>query len=326
MGAGTVEGRGTVFAYSSEDFLTWDYDGLMLEAAPWDLPGNVWECPDLLVQGERAVLVVSCIGDPVCGIVQPVLWIGGTLDPTDAQQRIVPDSYGLFDLGPRFYAPQSYVTSDGRRLMFGWLREHFEHAVPDGQVSDAQAPGTQAPGTQAPADRERVGIMSLPRELALVDGRPFQTPAREAESARSATPVLEATIHDGAQIAVGLGECFELEITTDGGLGDAGVVLHLAGPGASAGAGADGATFDLDLGALVREPTSWVRTGDTWSPVDRPAAHARVLFDRGVVEVFLDNGSAAAWTPVHLRDVHTVTLGLRDATSAHVTLWTLTRP
>jgi beta-fructofuranosidase len=337
IGAGTLEGRGSVFAYASPDLVQWDEEGLMLEAAAWDLPGDIWECPDLVVQGTRAVLVVSCIGDPFAGIEQPVLWIGGTLDPAGGG-RLVPDTFGLFDLGPRFYAPQSYVTADGRRVLFGWLREHLE-------------PGPDA----TPPSRERVGIMSLPRELTLVDGRPFQTPAGEVDAARSAAPLLHATVHDGAELdltaldpsrpdpsrpdpsrpdpaardAAGtLGQCFELEITVDGDLGADAVVLTLAGPGADHDTTRPAEDrFSIDLGALVRDATAWRRLDGAWSPTTFPARRARILVDRGVVEVFLDNGSAAAWTPVHLPELSTVAIHLGSPDlAADVTLWQLTRP
>jgi len=303
IGGASVQGRGSVFGYTSPDLVHWTYRGVLLEAAAWDLPGDVWECPELFVVDGRAVLVVSLIGPPD----QPVLWLAGTLDG----DRMVPDAYGLLDVGNRFYAPQSYLAPAAsglsgsgpaeagpsesglaRRLMFGWLREQLE---PD------------------PGDRERVGIMTLPRELTLRDGRPVTAPAAEVTAARSAQPFLD-DVTDGTNgtdatdrprtwhLPSGAGgACLELELTLPDGASLDGVELTLTGP--------DVVSFAVDLGALVG--TSWwsrdAATG-AWQPRQEAASGVRVVFDAGVVEAFASNGASAAWTPVHLPRLHQIAL------------------
>ena len=312
IGGASVEGRGSVFGYASPDLVQWAYRGVLLDAAAWDLPGDVWECPDLFVVDGRAVLLVSLIGPAE----QPVLWIAGELEG----DRLVPDAYGLLDLGPRFYAPQSYLASSGsgpgagsgtgsgtgpgtgagagpaRRLMFGWLREQLE---PD------------------PGNRERVGIMTLPRELTVRDGRPATAPAAEVAAARSARPFLDVVaggegtwpVPDGVPVA-----CLELELTLPDAASLDGVVLTLTGP--------DGASFEVDLGALVGT-SWWSREAGTgaWQPRREPASSARVVFDAGVVEAFADSGVAAAWTPVHLARLTEV--GLSAPGPARLRAWPL---
>jgi beta-fructofuranosidase len=44
-------------------------------------------------------------------------------------QRFVPSRKGVVDVGAPFYAPQSFLDDDGRRLMFGWLREARSEAA-----------------------------------------------------------------------------------------------------------------------------------------------------------------------------------------------------
>jgi len=305
IGGASIQGRGSVFSYTSPDLVHWTYRGVLLEAAAWDLPGDVWECPDLFVVDGRAVLLASLIGPPE----QPVLWLAGTLDG----DRMVPDAYGLLDVGNRFYAPQSYLAprasglsgsglsgsapegsgpaeaGPGRRLMFGWLREHLE---PD------------------PGDRERVGIMTLPRELTLRNGRPVTDLAAEVTAARSAQPFLDDATGgiDGIDSArawtvpPGPGDaCLELELTLPDGARLDGLVLTLTGP--------DAASFGVDLGALVGTPW-WSRDAGSgaWQPRQEAASGVRVVFDAGVVEAFASNGVAAAWTPVHLSRLHQITL------------------
>ena len=73
------------------------------------------------------------------------------------------------DYGIDFYAPQTVLTPDGRRVMIGWMQNWDTCAV------------------SGPTSRELpwFGQMSLPRELFIRDGRLFQKPLRELEEMRS---------------------------------------------------------------------------------------------------------------------------------------------
>ena len=70
------------------------------------------------------------------------------------------------DYGIDFYAPQTVVTPDGRRVMIGWM-----------QNWDTCNSST--------AERPWFGQMSLPRELSVKNGRLYQKPIRELEALRS---------------------------------------------------------------------------------------------------------------------------------------------
>ena len=70
------------------------------------------------------------------------------------------------DYGIDFYAPQTVVTPDGRRVMIGWM-----------QNWDTCNSST--------AERSWFGQMSLPRELSVKNGRLYQKPIRELEALRS---------------------------------------------------------------------------------------------------------------------------------------------
>lgn len=71
------------------------------------------------------------------------------------------------DSGHDFYAPQSFLTPDGRRIVIGWL-DMWESPLPEQQDGWA-------------------GMLSLPRELSLsADSRLQMRPAKEVESLRGA--------------------------------------------------------------------------------------------------------------------------------------------
>ena len=90
------------------------------------------------------------------------------------------------DAGFEFYAPQTTVAEDGRRILIGWM------GVPDGEE---MLQPTRVHGW--------IHQMTCPRELRYRDGKLWQTPVRELETLRedehhwqgraSDAPVLEGT-------------------------------------------------------------------------------------------------------------------------------------
>src|SRR5260370_32989213 len=79
--------------------------------------------------------------------------------------RFRPEGRGTVDAGDHFYASQSMIDANGRRLAWGWLREHPEEL--------------------APYHPKRVGLMSVPRVLSLTENRQLQAePAPELAKLR----------------------------------------------------------------------------------------------------------------------------------------------
>ena len=69
------------------------------------------------------------------------------------------------DYGLDFYAPQTMETEDGRRVVIGWMQSWDNPMYPDTQRYS--------------------GMMTIPRELSMKDGRICQMPVRELENYRS---------------------------------------------------------------------------------------------------------------------------------------------
>jgi beta-fructofuranosidase len=69
------------------------------------------------------------------------------------------------DYGIDFYAPQTVLTPDGRRVMIGWMQNW--------DTCSLRMP-----------EQPWYGQMSLPRELSIQDGRLYQKPIRELELMR----------------------------------------------------------------------------------------------------------------------------------------------
>ncbi|MDW8809791.1 glycoside hydrolase family 32 protein [Streptomyces scabiei] len=162
------EHGGSLFTLSSADLRSWYYDGVFADrAGVAGVPGAVWECPDYFASGDTAAVLVSVIHeDQESG--HDVWWMTGTASDDGFDVR----ESGVVDVGDRFYAPQSYWASDGRRIQFGWIRTHQDPAGLDGPA---------------------VGFMSLPRELSVRDGRLYCEPAAELASLRRTTTPLPPT-------------------------------------------------------------------------------------------------------------------------------------
>ena len=69
------------------------------------------------------------------------------------------------DYGIDFYAPQTVLAPDGRRIMIGWMQNW--------DTCNLRSP-----------DEPWFGQMSLPRELSIKDGRLYQKPIRELDAMR----------------------------------------------------------------------------------------------------------------------------------------------
>jgi beta-fructofuranosidase len=147
--------HGAVLLYRSRDLRSWEYLGVACEGEG-GASGAIWECPDMFALGGRHVLLLSPIP------LERAIYYTGSYDG----RRFIPDgAFRELDPGGSLYAPQTFRDDQGRRIMFGWLRE--------GRGVEAQ----RAAGWS--------GAMSLPRVLTLLpDGSLGQAPAAEVETLR----------------------------------------------------------------------------------------------------------------------------------------------
>jgi beta-fructofuranosidase len=191
IGSGIKGVGGAALLYSSRDLIHWDYAGpLCVGDASQEDPlwtGTMWECPSFFPLGDKHVLIVSA-HDPSGQRQSFTIYFVGTY----AGHSFQPDFVKRLDLADGlFYAPQTFLDTAGRRIMFGWIREDRPEAA------------VRAAGW--------AGLMSLPRILALrEDGLPGLDPAPEVKVLRAAhhrvtdlqlaqgTPIMLADVKGGA--------------------------------------------------------------------------------------------------------------------------------
>ncbi|MBQ9264192.1 MAG: glycoside hydrolase family 32 protein [Clostridia bacterium] len=153
---------GTVLLFSSADGLNWQFEGEIDSSR--EEYGHMWECPDFFPLDGKQVLIVS----PQQMHAREEFHAGygtvallGAWDEAHCQferETVQPVDHGL-----NFYAPQTVLSPDGRRIMIGWM---------DNWETCKGAPRRHAWYAQ----------MSVPRELRIEKGRLMQRPVREIES------------------------------------------------------------------------------------------------------------------------------------------------
>ena len=159
------DGSGSILLFKSEDAFHWTYQGRV--ASNHRQYGMMWECPDYFKLDGKDVLLVSP---------QEMSAIGLEFHPGNANvcilgsydrktNHLLRDNVQAIDYGLDFYAPQTLLTEDGRRVMIAWMQNW--------ETSSCKV-----------QEMRFFGQMTLPRELSVRSGRLCQNPVRELEDCR----------------------------------------------------------------------------------------------------------------------------------------------
>lgn len=167
LGGQTQDSKvGRVLLYSSKDLLNWHYEGAIAQARTLDTEGYMWECPDIFSLADHDVLLMSPQGikpshEKYLNLHQTGYMIG-TLDVATA--KFERNNFVEVDHGHDFYASQTTLAPDGRRIMFGWMAM-WESEMPEKEDGWA-------------------GALTFPRELKLKDNHIYMEPVTELEKLR----------------------------------------------------------------------------------------------------------------------------------------------
>ncbi|MCI9458678.1 MAG: glycoside hydrolase family 32 protein [Oscillospiraceae bacterium] len=166
VGDRTDDGSGAILLYRSADGLRWEYIRTLDRCH--NQYGKMWECPDFFALDGKQVLFTSPQEMMPVGLEfhagNGTLCLIGDYDPAGkgfCRQYVQAIDYGL-----DFYAPQTLLTPDGRRVMIAWMQNWST--------------------VGAKPNRCRwFGQTTVPRELSVKEGRLYQQPVRELEKYRS---------------------------------------------------------------------------------------------------------------------------------------------
>ena len=184
--------RGGALLYSSENLTEWKFVNVLHESRG-DL-GYMWECPDIFPMGDKYVLTFSPmgLGD------RKAMYMVGDLDYETG--KFFPISSGEIDWGTDFYAPQSFLDKDGRRIMIAWANGWD------------WMPWFKGWG---PTDKEHwCGMLNLPREVQMCDDLLLKfKPIEELKALRhDAWVVDEMIVQKDAQLEIKMGDDISGEI------------------------------------------------------------------------------------------------------------------
>lgn len=138
----------TIYEAANAALTNWTYRGVLFQHP--DKEARTAECPNFFRVGNQWVLLVSPYGR--------VQYFIGDFDATTC--RFQPRARGLLDHSSNYYAPNTMLVPDGRRLVWGWVKDF-------------------------PGGRGWNGCLSLPRELSVTrSGELRQTPAPQLNELR----------------------------------------------------------------------------------------------------------------------------------------------
>lgn len=163
IGAQRSNLSGCAMLYRSIDLYKWEEVG-ELHTRLSDF-GYMWECPDYFEFDGQGVLCFcpqgAKLNDP--GNIYPSGYVIG--DPLNVETgEFRHGNFRLLDRGFDFYAPQTTLTPDGRRILVGWM------GLPD--------------IVYPTDDHGWAHCLTLPRELRVEGGRLYQVPVRELQAIR----------------------------------------------------------------------------------------------------------------------------------------------
>lgn len=159
------DGCGQLLIYRSDDLKSWHFD-CVLERSYGEY-GKMWECPDFFELDGKQIILVSPQDMNQSGLEfhngNGTMCIIGTYDKVNGFNR---EDVQAIDYGLDFYATQTIMTPDGRRVMSAWMQNWDAISIEN-------------------PDQRWFGQLCMPRELSIRENRLIQNPVREIEAYRS---------------------------------------------------------------------------------------------------------------------------------------------
>lgn len=303
IGARDASDNGQVLLYRGTSLRDWHLEHVLAHSAAGK--SYMWECPDFFRCGNFHWLMFSPQGMPPSGYRFRNLFQSGVLAGSWKPGSVFALKGGFeeLDYGHDFYAPQSMLAEDGRRIIMAWMN-----------MWDSPVP------TRSEA---RAGCLTLPREVFERDGRLCQRPVREVESLRKKCQPLSPVRLQGLQLLTENVQAAELLVTWHT------VDSHAEHYGVRLG---DGLRLYVDnqAGRLVLWRYYPEEGLDGYRSVELPDTEyltLRIFLDRSSVEVFVNDGEATLSSRIYPQaDSRQLSLYAAhgDAILTDGTLWMLT--
>lgn len=267
VGAQQRNGKGAIALCRSEDGLEWKYCHRLAVSSVYEMI----ECPDLFEVDDSHVLLYNPQKrnneQDVPGFSFSAYKIvkfdeeTGTLNDAELDSGSVRLDYG-FD----FYAPQTFLNHDGRRILLGWM---------------SRMDATQE--LEFGRNETHVHCLTLPRELRISEGKLFQRPTHEMYQMLGAKVHITQDIGDRIQ-ANPADRTFYIRISHIKGSDQMSMDFH---------GGEAGFRFNCEQKKAVFTRINWV-SGESESTECEilTLEELEVWSDRASIEIFLNKGEA----------------------------------
>lgn len=188
------DGSGQILLFESGNGFDWNFKSVLCENK--GRFGSMWECPDFFKLEDKWVLITSPQDMLTDGREYPngngTLALVGAFDK--ASGKFLEETNQTLDFGIDFYAPQTTLTPDGRRVMIGWMQNWDTCGI-------------------RKENTKWFGQMTLARELFMKNGRVCQRPVKELEILRGEKTEYRNVVFEGEKRLDGVkGRRVELEL------------------------------------------------------------------------------------------------------------------
>ncbi|MBQ7064778.1 MAG: glycoside hydrolase family 32 protein [Firmicutes bacterium] len=195
VGNRPADGSGSILLFESEDAFHWHFCSVL--ASCHNQYGRMWECPDFFELEEKHVLLTSPQDMTAIGLEfhpgNSTLCLIGTYDRE--ARHLMRENVQAIDYGTDFYAPQTVLTPDGRRVMIAWMQSWESSSCTLKSLPF-------------------FGQMTVPRELHVINGRLYQTPVRELLDQRGVRIHYNNVLISGETNLQGIrGRCLDMTVT-----------------------------------------------------------------------------------------------------------------
>lgn len=292
---------GALGLYSSRDMFNWHYNGTVAQS--YGDMGYIWECPDFFEIDGTHLLILSVRGIQSDGfrfrnLYQTGYMIGSFSYRTgrfNEDFEVSTATFNELDYGHDFYATQTMLSRDGRRLMIAWLGM-WESTFMESANGWAS-------------------MLTLVRELKLTDqGRLLMQPLKEIVELRSEV-VEEAWYLPGESFSAG-SKAFELLVNSTNAPNEVSIALEWTG-------GKYGIDFESRKGSITvnRGGEDGLRHAD-WIPSGN-TVNMRIFVDCSSVEVFCGKGEVVFSSRIYPKGKIRVRVG--GDTQVHILQYQLRR-
>ena len=270
---GVRQDKGGILLYTSKDRKNWKLDRVVVPDHPF---GYMWECPDIFTLDGQKILSFCPQGlkreeERFQNRYQSGYSFWG-------KEKEIKDTFREWDMGFDFYAPQSFLAEDGRRILIGWCgmpdmeRIHRNLSVKNGWQH----------------------CLTLPAQLTLREGRIYRMPVKELDE----LPWKEETF-SGKTYRWGK-QTVRLSISEIGG-GDQ--KIRIGREGNALTVTTRGNRTELSFLDKKKEPSPCgggrgVRIGRTVKDTDQ----LLMLIDSSIVELYLNEGETVFTTRIYLEE------------------------